>query len=569
MARRLDFYPLTQLLTVDSTSNVEWGEKGGEDKRNQRGIVMATSNSARALIADDQPDVLEALRILLKGEGYQIDSATSPAVVIEKLKADPDCDLLLMDLNYARDTTSGQEGLDLLTHVRQIDDSLPIVVMTAWGSIELAVEAMRRGVGDFVIKPWENDRLLTTLSTQVAAGRRRRKVERMEVERKALLARIDSAKGINGICETIRDGIRTALEEDRHALLARVSTAHAFTAVGVSGGKGTRGALYPRVELDGELSTLGGPVKVADAALPFEDQKSLLDLDIHIIVPARIDGKLLGLIGIGTGTELESEEMSFLSDVASMMASALQNLQSRNQDRDYTEALEIQRGLLPDTLPEVAGLEISAAWRPARVVGGDYYDAIALDKHRLALCIADVSGKGMAAALMMSNLQAIIRAAALSQLSPRQVCNRVNRLISANIASGRFITFFYAVLDSKKKRIEYSNAGHNAPILIRRDGSLERLDRGGAVLGAFPDWDYEDAVIDLCQGDRLIMFTDGVTEATNAADEEFGEKRLLDLITANRELAASTIKTLTLDSVSQFAGRELQDDATLVVTCVG
>ncbi len=137
------------------------------------------------LIADDQPDVLDALRLLLKGEGYRIESASSPAKVLEVLR-EQDFDVLLMDLNYARDTTSGQEGLDLLREVQALDARLPIVVMTAWGSVELAVEAIRRGARDFVQKPWENERLLTILSTQVELGRALRKGQRLEAENELL-----------------------------------------------------------------------------------------------------------------------------------------------------------------------------------------------------------------------------------------------------------------------------------------------------------------------------------------------------------------------------------------------
>src|SRR2546427_704226 len=132
-------------------------------------VNTSSASTPRTLIADDQPDVLAALRLLLKREGFQTEAVTSPAAVLEALKA-RDFDLVLMDLNYARDTTSGQEGLDLLSRIQALDSSLPVVVMTAWGSIELAVEAMRRGVRDFVQKPWENARLLTILRTQIELG---------------------------------------------------------------------------------------------------------------------------------------------------------------------------------------------------------------------------------------------------------------------------------------------------------------------------------------------------------------------------------------------------------------
>ena len=149
---------------------------------------MKSSDAAapdRVLVADDQRDVLEALRLLLKGEGFAIETATSPAGVLASLDA-RDFDVALMDLNYARDTTSGQEGLDLLARIRELDATLPVIVMTAWGSVDLAVEAMRRGARDFVQKPWDNTRLLTTLRTQIALGRALRRGQRLEAENRIL-----------------------------------------------------------------------------------------------------------------------------------------------------------------------------------------------------------------------------------------------------------------------------------------------------------------------------------------------------------------------------------------------
>jgi len=139
------------------------------------------------LIADDQPDVLEALRFLVKGEGYQAESANSPATAIDAVES-RDFDVVLMDLNYTRDTTSGQEGLDLLNRIQSLDSTLPVIVMTAWGSVELAVEAMRRGARDFIQKPWDNARLSAILKTQIELGRALRKGQRLEAENRALRA---------------------------------------------------------------------------------------------------------------------------------------------------------------------------------------------------------------------------------------------------------------------------------------------------------------------------------------------------------------------------------------------
>src|SRR5215472_9321345 len=143
------------------------------------------NTAARVLVADDQRDVLEALRLLLKSEGIESETVSSPAAVISALDR-KDYDAVLIDLNYARDTTSGAEGLDLLTRLRDIDESLPVIVMTAWGTVDLAVEAMRRGARDFVQKPWENARLLTTLRSQIALGRALRRGQRLEAENRIL-----------------------------------------------------------------------------------------------------------------------------------------------------------------------------------------------------------------------------------------------------------------------------------------------------------------------------------------------------------------------------------------------
>ena len=163
-------------------------ETAVESDRKSRGpMTIGRSNAMRVLVADDQPDVREALRLLLKGEGFEIEAVASPSGVISALET-REYDAVLMDLNYARDTTSGQEGLDLLSNIRAIDGTLPVVVMTAWGSLELAVEAMRRGAKDFVQKPWENARLLAILRTQIELARALRRSQRLEAENRLLRA---------------------------------------------------------------------------------------------------------------------------------------------------------------------------------------------------------------------------------------------------------------------------------------------------------------------------------------------------------------------------------------------
>ena len=380
------------------------------------------SHAGRILIADDQADVLEALGMLLKQHGYEAVAVNSPAGILRALETGG-FDVLLMDLNYTRDTTSGEEGLTLLSQIHAMDETLPVVVMTAWGTVELAVEAMHKGVGDFVLKPWDNKRLLAILQAQIEEGQARRKTRQLKSKRDLL------------------------------------------------------------------------------------------------------------------GDEI-------------------------------LEAREIQEGLLPKEMPRLPGYEICGAWEPTRIVGGDYFDVFEVSDSRVALCIADVVGKGLPAALLMSNLQAGIRGAAGEALEPKELCTKVNRATRANVAADKFITLFYGVLDVAGKRLRYTNAGHNPPFLVRQDGSHLRLLEGGTVIGVLRDGTYVQDEVQLCTGDRLVLFTDGVTEARSPADEEFGEERLTGLLVENRHLGARDLQTKILIDVSDFCRGNFHDDATLIVVAV-
>lgn len=375
----------------------------------------------RTLIADDQPDVATALRLLLKEAGFQTEAVNSPAAVLEAIKRE-NFDLVLMDLNYARDTTSGQEGLDLITSIRHFDSMLPVVVITGWGTVELAVEAMHRGVRDFVQKPWDNSTLLHTLRTQIEWGRRRRQRNRLEKENRKVTKRLE---------------------------------------------------------------------------------------------------------------------------------------------RELGDAEEIQRALLPKQLPPVDGFELAVAWEPANSVSGDYFDALTLDEHHTGICVADVAGKGMSAALLMSNLQAALKSLANATIPTSELMTRINSLICENIVAHRFISCFYGSLDTRTRKLTYCNAGHYAPMLVR-DGRCIRLHERGPVFGVFANESYQQSEIQLQSGDVFALFTDGVTEVRNAAGEEFGEARLEELL-LDQTLTASDLRTKVMSAVKEFGGGNFDDDVTLLV----
>jgi phosphoserine phosphatase RsbU/P len=236
----------------------------------------------------------------------------------------------------------------------------------------------------------------------------------------------------------------------------------------------------------------------------------------------------------------------------------------QQQEEELKRAREIQQMLLPSTLPQLAGVQIAGAWQPAREVGGDYFDVIQLDKDRLGICVGDVAGKGITAALLMANLQASFRAFATADASPQVVCTKLNKFLCANIASGKFVTFFYAVLDASARTLTYENAGHSPGLLLRSNGTTETLQGGGAVLGALPDWTYENSTAQLQPGDQLLLSTDGITEAENDKLEEFGDERLLEAARA-RQGSALEVQRAIMQQVTAFCGGNFRDDATLLV----
>jgi sigma-B regulation protein RsbU (phosphoserine phosphatase) len=238
-------------------------------------------------------------------------------------------------------------------------------------------------------------------------------------------------------------------------------------------------------------------------------------------------------------------------------------------EKEHEEARLIQRALLPASMPDVDGCTVAALWTPASGIGGDCYDVFRFADARLAISIADVVGKGLPAALLMSNLQAAVRAFATAAASPHDVCASVNRLLCRNIASGKFVTFCYAAVDTAARTINWANAGHFPPILMRADGRAELLAPTGLVLGVMPDWTYSSGLLAIGSGDRLVCFTDGITEALTPDGDEFGEERLIDIIRAHRREPADRLAQTISDAVQAWTGGSPQDDATLIVVGIG
>jgi len=378
-------------------------------------VMNIAAQPARILIGEDQQDVQDALHLLLKGAGYVADGATTPDSILTKLDANA-YDLVLMDLNYRRDTTSGSEGLEILGMLRKLASPPPVIVMTAWGSIELAVQAMHMGARDFIQKPWDNNHLLHLAEKHIGAH---------------------------------------------------------------------------RAEL-------------------------LLKL---------------------------------------------------KADHEIQDAIAVQRRLMPSQLPTISGVDLAGACRPAGAVAGDYFDVLQLGD-KLGLCIGDVIGKGLPAALMMSNLQAAVKVTAADWLKPSELNRRVNTLACRNGASDKFISFFYALYDPQSRTIAYSNAGHNPPILVRENGETIPLDTPDVVFGQMPEWQYHDAETVLQSGDRVVFYTDGVTEAGGDSREEFGLERLLQFVQDHKTLCAKQLLDSLMNAVGEHCQQNFADDATCLILSI-
>jgi serine phosphatase RsbU (regulator of sigma subunit) len=271
---------------------------------------------------------------------------------------------------------------------------------------------------------------------------------------------------------------------------------------------------------------------------------------LRLAAPLRTKHELMGLLLFGAPAgrqDYGSAEKVVLAACADQFALTLENarlnerlLEQEKVRRDIALATEVQKRLLPESPPQMTGSSIDAFTLAARSVGGDYYDFLQVGEHLLGIALADIAGKGIAAALIMAVVQASLRIlASENNISLPELAAKMNRVLHRSTGASSYATFFYAQLDQGKRRLHYVNAGHNPPYLIRRlgddenssaPGPIEELAAGGTIIGMFPGASYEESVVDLNPGDILMAFTDGVTEALNPAQEEFGEQRLKELL---------------------------------------
>ena len=297
-----------------------------------------------------------------------------------------------------------------------------------------------------------------------------------------------------------------------------------------------------------------------------------------LLVQLKTKSELVGVLSLGESTigEYSRKDHEVLKGMAGQLALVIENaklaermIEHQRLQAELALAAEVQKSLLPISAPSLHGFELCGVCQPAQQVGGDYYDFVPLDEHRTGLAIADVAGKGISAALLMSVVQASLRGQLMGAGKNEigELVKMLNRLICGSVSSARYVTFFYAQLDAVDGQLRFINAGHNAPLIYSKaKDDFVGLHDGGPVLGLFPDASFNEGMATMHSGDVLVAFTDGVTEAENAAEQEFGEERLRLIVSQAAQKPAQEILDDVATAVSLWSkGVRQHDDITIVV----
>jgi len=299
-------------------------------------------------------------------------------------------------------------------------------------------------------------------------------------------------------------------------------------------------------------------------------------IDSMLSVPLKTKGNLIGVLNVFNKINEEGftlNDQRILSIIATQSAQVVENARLYDEEQSLKKieeelnfATDIQTNLLPKINPIINGYDIAGKSIPAKEVGGDYYDFISIDEDKNAICLGDISGKGMPAAMLMANLQATLRGQALFTSSAGECLTRSNKLLYRSTDMQRHATLFYGILNSSKNIFHFSNAGHNPPFLINPKKDVTQLTKGGTVLGFMEDYQFEEESVELQTGDTIIIYSDGITEAMNGKDEEYGEEKLLTILKKNTSLKADEIIGKVFESV-KFHVKDVpqSDDITIVV----
>jgi len=300
-------------------------------------------------------------------------------------------------------------------------------------------------------------------------------------------------------------------------------------------------------------------------------------LPVHSLlsVPLLSKNRMIGLITVfnkKAESGFLSDDQRLLSIIGSQSSQVIENARLLKEEQALLKvqqelrlAYDIQINLLPKEPPEAEEYDIFGKSIPAKEVGGDYFDFIPIDKHRIAFCLGDISGKGIPAALLMSNLQATIRGQTLDNASASDCIERSNTMLFHSTPPEKFSTFFYGILDTKAHQITYANAGHNYPFIFTGGHEPRQLEHGGIVLGCVETFPFQEQEISLNPGDIFLLYSDGITEAMDQEEEEFGESRLTSIVSGNMNASAEELTQKIIEGVNQHSGGRQWDDMTLVI----
>ncbi|WP_249067158.1 SpoIIE family protein phosphatase [Halalkalibaculum roseum] len=320
------------------------------------------------------------------------------------------------------------------------------------------------------------------------------------------------------------------------------------------------------------------PLTVNDPKEDSRFQNVEWEESIHSLLsaPLMIRSKLIGILTIYNKSEGEAftdQDRRLLSIIATQSAQVLENARLHEEEEALKKmrhevelAAKIQQKLLPDEEPQVEGYELCGRNITARSVGGDYYDFFPLDDQKWVICLGDVSGKGMPASLLMSNLQAMLRGQVLYQPSPADLLKNANRQFFQSTDAEKFVTFFLGILDTSSHTFRYSSGGHEYPFVLHPDDGFSRLKSGGLPLGVMDNQEYEEYTVTLNHGEKLVIFSDGIIDSRNEQDDRFGEEKLQRLLMNEKDKSGNELMNNIFDaSLEHNANQEPFDDMTMVV----
>lgn len=406
-------------------------------------------------------------------------------------------------------------------------------------------------------------------------------IERRSLEKDVLLDITRSLAApfdLEEVIEAIFQSLRQVVDYDAAAVYLVDRETRSLEVVSASGyPEGSEEAFGLQIGqgIVGWVAKTGEPVIVPDVAADRRYVAARPETRSEVAAPMVVEGHLVGVFNLESNFEDAYHEghLELLSAFAAQAAVALQRarigrdmVEQRRLERDLAIARDIQRSFLPSRAPDVPGFDLAGTSISHDQVGGDYYDFIPISETRLGLAIADVSGKGIPAALIMAGFRMSLLAEIRNEFAIRAVMRKASLLLHESTERDRFVTAFYGVLDWKNGVLIFSNAGHNPPMLVHRDGGCEKLVEGGVALGVLSDARYEERPVALQDGDVLVLYTDGVSEAENARGEQFGEQRLEDLVRRHAHSPAADILKRIVDTVTEWTGEKgANDDVTLIV----